>query len=59
MIEEMVARKEEQNRSAWIDREKKVVSFQQAEGFEEVEFSTHDEMFAFVIKQTESGYRIQ
>ena len=59
MIEEMNARKEELNRSAWIDRENKVVSFQQAEGFEEVVFATHDEMFAFVIKQTESGYRIQ
>ena len=44
---------------AWIDEENKVVSFQAAEGFEEKRFQSHDEMFAFVIEKSRSGYRIQ
>ena len=44
---------------AWIDRENRVVSFQAAEGFEEMRFSSHEEMFAFMIEKSTSGYRIQ
>lgn len=45
--------------TAWIDRENRIVSFRQAEGFEKVEFPTHQEMFAFMIEKSTSGYRIQ
>lgn len=45
--------------SAWIDRVNRIVSFQQAEGFEEVRFPTHREMFQFVIEKSRTGYRIQ
>lgn len=45
--------------SAWIDRERRVISFLKAEGFAELRFPTHDEMFAFVIEKSKSGFRIQ
>lgn len=55
--------KEEEERqktcSAWINKEKAIVSFQEVDGFKEVIFSTHDEMFMLVVKLSQSGYRIQ
>lgn len=44
---------------AWIDRRRRVVSFQKAEGFERIPFATHEEMFSFVIAKSISGYRVQ
>lgn len=56
----MEATKEtEKTYSAWIDRESRVVSFEKVEGYAQIQFPTHEEMFMFVIRQTEHGYRIQ
>ena len=43
----------------WIDRERRIVSFQEAEGFERLEYPTHDEMFRFAVERTAEGFAIQ
>ena len=43
----------------WIDRERRIISFQEAEGFERLEYPTHDEMFRFVTDRIMEGYAIQ
>lgn len=43
----------------WIDRERRIISFQEAEGFERLEYPTHDDMFRFAIERTMEGYAIQ
>lgn len=45
--------------TAWINEEQKIVSFQKADGFEEMTFPTHEDKFAYVVRLCESGYRIQ
>ena len=39
--------------------EAEVISFQKAEGFEKLEYPTHDEMFAFEIEKGSGGFAIQ
>lgn len=43
----------------WVDWERRIVSFQKAEGFDEISYSTHDEMFLFAIKLIDTGFAIQ
>ena len=43
----------------WIDRERRIISFREAEGFERLEYPTHDDMFRFAIERTMEGYAIQ
>lgn len=43
----------------WVDWTRKIVSFQEAAGFEKLEYSTHDEMFQFAIEKTMNGFAIQ
>ena len=43
----------------WIDQEKQIISFKEADGFEEIRFATHKEMITFVIEKVLKGYRIQ
>lgn len=43
----------------WIDSERKIVSFQPVDGFERLEFSTHDSMFRFAIEKSLSGFAVQ
>ena len=45
--------------SVWVDWQNRIVSFQQAEGFEKLEYPTHQEMFQFAIEKSMSGYAIQ
>lgn len=45
--------------SIWVDWENRVISFQKAEGFEKLEYPTHDEMFAFEIEKGSGGFAIQ
>ena len=45
--------------SIWVDWENRVISFQKAEGFEKLEYPTHDEMFAFAIEKGSGGFAIQ
>ena len=43
----------------WIDWDNRVISFHEAEGFEKLEYPTHEEMLAFAIKKGSAGFGIQ
>jgi len=43
----------------WIDRNRKVISFEEAKGFEQLCYPTHEEMFRFAIEKGNEGYGIQ
>ena len=43
----------------WVDWSRRVVSFEKAEGFEELRYETHDEMFRFAIEKGNEGFGIQ
>lgn len=43
----------------WIDRDRRIVSFQAEAGFERLEYPTHDKMFQFAIEKTMDGFAIQ
>ena len=43
----------------WIDWNRWVVSFEKAEGFEEIQYPSHDEMFRFAIERGNEGFGIQ
>ena len=43
----------------WVDWDKRVFSFQEAEGFDKIVYPTHDEMFRFAIDKSMSGFAIQ
>ena len=43
----------------WVDWNRRIVSFQEAEGFEKLVYPTHDEMFQFAIEKTMNGFAIQ
>lgn len=45
--------------SLWINKEKEVLSFKEAEGFEGKTFSDHRQMMAYALKLGRSGYGIQ
>ena len=43
----------------WVDWETKVISFTKEDGFEELQYPTHDEMFQFAIERGNEGFGIQ
>lgn len=43
----------------WVNWETRVVSFQKAEGFEELHYPTYDEMLHFAITKGTEGFGIQ
>ena len=43
----------------WVDWDKRVFSFQEAEGFDKIVDPTHDEMLRFAIDKSMSGFAIQ
>ncbi len=45
--------------SVWVNWETRVISFEESEGFERLEYATHEEMFDFAIKKGFSGFGIQ
>lgn len=45
-------------RSAWVDPQNKVVSFLPQFGFQQIRFSSHQEMFQYVIHLGLAGYGI-
>ena len=47
------------NYPIWVNWETKVISFQEAPGFEKLEYPTKKEMFAFAIEKGFSGFGIQ
>ena len=45
--------------SLWVDWKNRVISFREAEGFEELQYPTHQEMFDFAIEKGFDGFGIQ
>ena len=43
----------------WIDEERRIVSFHEADGFQKIPFASRESLLAFVIEKGYSGYRIQ
>lgn len=52
-------RKEARPWLIWVDWEKRVISFQEAAGFEKLEYPSREEMLAFAIEKGSSGFAIQ
>lgn len=48
----------QESRFVWIDWENSVVSFTQQPGFVKVEFSSHIQMFAYVVLCAQNDYSI-
>ena len=53
--------KEEEGKmySIWVNWEKRIISFEKVEGFQELQYKTHDEMFRFAIEKGNEGFGIQ
>ena len=47
------------NYSLWIDWIRRIVSFQEADGFEELQYETHQEMLNFAVGKGFDGFAIQ
>lgn len=45
--------------SIWISWKRHIISFQKAEGFEELHYPTHDEMLRFAVTKGLEGFGIQ
>lgn len=50
---------DEKVHSIWVDWENRVISFRKADGFEERQYPTHEEMFQFAIQKGNEGFGIQ
>ena len=55
----MAEREEQKLFSIWVNREQRVISFAQENGFEELTFPTHEEKFKFAIDCGNEGFGIQ
>lgn len=51
--------REDKRYSIWVNWKRRIVSFQKAEGFEELQYPTHEDMFQFVIAKGFDGFGIQ
>ena len=45
--------------SIWVDWENRVISFSEENGFEELQFPSHEEKFKFAIDKGNEGFGIQ
>ena len=55
----MKVRDKEKPFSLWVNWETKVISFSEENGFEELQFPTHEEKFKFAIDRGNEGFGIQ
>ena len=44
--------------AAWVNKEKRIVTFREMEGFEKLTFRTQEDKMSYVYNLCESGYRI-
>ena len=44
--------------TAWVNKEERIVTFRETEGFEKLTFRTQEDKMAYVYDLCESGYRI-
>lgn len=45
--------------SLWVNWNRRVISFEKVEGFEEIWYSSHEEMFHFAIEKGNEGFAMQ
>ena len=50
---------EEKDYLIWVDWEHRIISFQMADGFEQLRYASYDEMFQFAIQKGYEGFGIQ
>jgi hypothetical protein len=55
----MEDKEEEMVFSIWVSWESRVISFTEADGFEELNFPTHEKKFEFAIEKGYEGFGIQ
>lgn len=55
----MEDREEEKVFSVWVNLEQRVISFTEADGFEELRFPTHEDKFQFAIEKGNEWFGIQ
>ena len=55
----MDEREEETVFTIWVDWEKRVISFTEENGFDELRFPTHENKFKFAIEKGNEGFGIQ
>ena len=44
--------------AAWVNKEKRIITFRDAEGYEKLTFRSREDRMAYVCHLCESGYRI-
>ena len=44
--------------AAWVNKEERIVTFRETEGFEKLTFRTQEDKVSYVYNLCESGYRI-
>ena len=49
---------EQTDLTVWVNKDERIVTFRDTEGFEKLTFQTQDEKMAYVYNLCESGYRI-
>lgn len=49
---------EQEKFTAWVDKEKQIVTFRDTEGFEKLTFRTQEDKMSYVYHLCEYGYRI-
>ena len=59
ITDDMSKEEEEEMYSIWVNWEKRIISFEKVEGFQELRYKTHDEMFRFAIDRGNEGFGIQ
>ena len=59
ITDDMSKEEEEEMYSIWVNWEKRIISFEKVEGFQELQYKTHDEMFRFAIEKGNEGFGIQ
>lgn len=59
IMDDMSNEEREKMYSIWVNWEKRIISFEKEEGFQELQYKTHDEMFRFAIRKGNEGFGIQ
>ena len=44
--------------AAWINKQERIVTFRDSEGFEKITFRSHEDKMSYVYNLCETGYRI-
>ena len=55
----MSKKEEEKMYSIWVNWKKRIISFEKEDGFQELQYKTHEEMFRFAIRKGNEGFGIQ